>query len=259
MATQPLRPLPIVNDAIAPADAQATPPAPADGRECVDPGAGNSRTLVGVFNPTTQKQALAQALGMNALERSKALRGTFLINVAAVPDVLKLDVQKKFTIKNFGQDLDGSWTVEEILILFGDVLEMKIWAFKEDAGAAPPQIFGTDAAAFFPPPPTPEPVAPQEINAPTIAPESPGAKDLAAIAPEFHQLPNLPIPESEIGQFKIEGFKEAGNFTLTDWSAGSFGGGQTLWNSETKEAIASKQNKFSASELPAELVALESI
>lgn len=255
--SRPLRPLPAKEEAIAPSQSPASiETMPADGRECVDPGDAPSRSYVGVFNPTSQKQALAQALGLNALERSKALRGSFMVNVAAAPDVLKLDVKKKFTIKNFGKDLDGSWTVEEILILFGDVLQMKIWAFKEDAEASAPQIFGTDAAAFFPPPPTPEPVTPEQINPPAIAPEKQAAPDPSALSPEFHQLPDLEISNADASQFKISNFTQSPSFILTDWSAGSFGVGQTLWDAEKKEAIANQKDKIPVTDLPSELANL---
>jgi hypothetical protein len=255
--SRPLRPLPAKDEAIAPSQSPASiETTSADGRECVDPGDAPSRSYVGVFNPTSQKQALAQALGLNALERSKALRGSFMVNVAAAPDVLKLDVKKKFTIKNFGKDLDGSWTVEEILILFGDVLQMKIWAFKEDAGAPAPQIFGTDAAAFFPPPPTPEPVQPEPINPPAIAPEKQDKPNPSTLSPEFHQLPDLGISDADANQFKVSNFTQSPAFTLTDWNAGNFGAGQTLWDTEKKEAIASKKDKFSPEELPSEMANL---
>lgn len=119
----------------------ATLPLPGNyGLGCVDSGQAGDRTIMGM-NPSNQLDALSYALGIHARDRenSRILRAQ--INIADLPEILDLDIQKKFTAKNFGKDLDGEYIVDELHFEYGDSLEVTLHAKSPDANAPSPQVF----------------------------------------------------------------------------------------------------------------------
>jgi hypothetical protein len=107
---------------------------------CADPGTGGTRTLSGL-NPNSQGDALAYALGIHALDnqRSHMLRAE--LDVMSLPQILDLDAQLTFEGKGFGEDLDGTYTVEEVTYYFGATLTADIVAYRPDPNAPAPQVF----------------------------------------------------------------------------------------------------------------------
>lgn len=113
------------------------------GLGCADAGVAGGRTLTGVQNPVTQEGALAYALGLHAADRQRSHEFHAIINVASEPDALKLDAQKTFEVKGFGDELDGVYTCDEVYFypLEDGGLEAEIFAYKPDPNAPPPQVF----------------------------------------------------------------------------------------------------------------------
>ena len=111
------------------------------GKGCIDPGSGGSRTISST-NPQSQGDALATALGLHLLDRQKTHILKARMNCANFTDLLKLDVQKTFKATSFGTDLDGDYTVEELIIYpLSPGLEVFVHAYKPDPNAPDPQIF----------------------------------------------------------------------------------------------------------------------
>jgi len=131
------------------------------GLGCADPGAGTSRTIAGVQNPQTQGDALAYALGLQALDsqRSHEFRG--LLNVASDPTILKLDAQKTFEIKGIADDLDGVYTCDEIVFypLAPGGIQAHVYGYKPDPSAPSPDVFLHDSTKGIAPAPAAPPLA----------------------------------------------------------------------------------------------------
>jgi len=145
---------------------------------CADPGAAGGRSLAGQQNPNTQADALAYALGLHEGDRQRSHGFEATLQVASNMDILKLDAQKTFELKGVGVDLDGTFTVDEVLFYPLDPrgLIATIHAYKPDPNAPKVQVFLHDANAGLTPPdplkPTPPVTAgaiPQKIYQAAIA------------------------------------------------------------------------------------------
>lgn len=110
-----------------------------------DTGGAPSVTMVGQHNPTSQLGALEAALGLMALDSHKTHIAQFYLDIHGQPDILKLDAGLTFEAKGLGEGLDDTYTVEEVLFLFGDRLEAEVTAFKPDPNAKI-QVFRGDAS-----------------------------------------------------------------------------------------------------------------
>lgn len=96
---------------------------------------------------TSQGDALAYALGLHALDRSRQLEFRAVIDPTAFPAILNADIQKSMEIKGFEKELDGDYTIDSLIFYGGDRLECEVVAYKPDPNAPKPQIFpgSTDA------------------------------------------------------------------------------------------------------------------
>lgn len=110
-----------------------------------DTGGAPSTTMIGQHNPTSQLGALEAALGLMALDCHKTHIAQFHLDVHGQPDILKLDAGLTFEAKGLGDDLNGTYTVEEVLFIFGDRLEAEVTAFRPDPNAKI-QLFRGDAS-----------------------------------------------------------------------------------------------------------------
>lgn len=148
------------------------------GTGCIDAGSGLARTLSGGHNPTTQADALMLALGLHARDRQNGYRFKAQVNVASQPEVLRLDVQKTFEAKGFGEKLDGEFTVEEALFypLAPGGIQLEVNATKPDPDAPPPQIFVGDTTQGLSAP------SPQQLATPADAADISARIAQAAIA-----------------------------------------------------------------------------
>lgn len=140
-----------------PLDPAAIGALPVDGSYgvgCADPGSAQSRTITGTHNPTNQGDALAYALGLHALDRVKSHEIEATVNIAAQPDALKLNAQKTFELKGIADDLDGEYTVEEVIFypLSPGGLQAKLYGYKPDPNAPAPQVFLHDTNQGLNPP-----------------------------------------------------------------------------------------------------------
>jgi predicted chitinase len=115
------------------------------GLGCVDTGGAATRTLNGT-GATAPLDALSYALGIHALDNQRSHILRCELDVSSQPDILKLDAQMTFEGKGFGEDLDGSYTVDEVTFYFGRTLEADLVAYKPDPNAPKPQIFGVGDA-----------------------------------------------------------------------------------------------------------------
>lgn len=130
------------------------------GMGCVEGGEGSNLNLTGVGNPSSMGDALAYALGVyNALNaHSHQFRAIF--NPTAIPSLLTLEAQDKFSIVNFGDGLDGDYTVDEI-VLYGphtnavkgsksftpSNMDLEVIAYRPNPDAPHPTIFRSDSNA----------------------------------------------------------------------------------------------------------------
>ncbi len=77
---------------------------------------GPETVLIGVHNPTTVAEAKHYATKLDAKQRSRQYEYNGSIDLATLPEVLELDAQKNFTIKNVSGEFDGdSWMCDEVL------------------------------------------------------------------------------------------------------------------------------------------------
>jgi len=111
------------------------------GLGCIDTGDGTTRTL-NATGATTPLDALSYALGIQALDNQRSHILRCALDVSSQPDILKLDAQVTFEGKGFGQDLDGTFTVDEVVFYFGRTLEADLVAYRPDPNAPKPQVFG---------------------------------------------------------------------------------------------------------------------
>lgn len=110
-----------------------------------DTGGAPAVTMVGQHNPTSQLGAMEAALGLMALDSHKTHIAQFHLDIHGQPDILKLDAGLTFEARGLGEGLDDTYTVEEILFVFGDRLEAEVTAFKPDPNAKI-QLFRGDAS-----------------------------------------------------------------------------------------------------------------
>jgi murein DD-endopeptidase MepM/ murein hydrolase activator NlpD/predicted chitinase len=110
-----------------------------------DTGGAPAVTMVGQHNPTSQLGAMEAALGLMALDSHKTHIAQFYLDLHGQPDILKLDAGLTFEARGLGEGLDDTYTVEEVLFLFGDRLEAEVTAFKPDPNAKI-QMFRGDAS-----------------------------------------------------------------------------------------------------------------
>lgn len=161
-------------------------PGGAYGLGCADAGSAGSRSLTGQHNPTTQGDALSYALGLHEGDRMRSHKFEATLQVAADPNMLKIDAQKTVEVKGFGPDLDGTFTTDEIIFYPLDPrgLVATITAFKPDPNAPKPQAFLHDANAGLKPA---EPLKPGAIVSPDgwQWPMSPKTTSVAGINCEF--------------------------------------------------------------------------
>jgi hypothetical protein len=145
---------------------------------------------------TTQGDALAYALGLHFLDRQKSHQFRAVMVAAQHTDILQLDAQKTFTASSFGANLDGDYTVEEVLIRpLSPGIEIEVHGYKPDPNAPNPQVFLHDTASG---------IGPETPRTPAGTPG--GASN---------------VPASEIGQRIYESAKA---YIGTDTSAGPEGG-----------------------------------
>ncbi len=116
------------------------------GLGCVDTNGAPTRTLTGT-GATTPADALAYALGIQALDNQRSHILRCELDVSSQPDILKLDAQMTFKGKGFGADLDGTYTVDEITFYFTGTLEADLVAYRPDPNAPKPQVFGVGDSA----------------------------------------------------------------------------------------------------------------
>jgi hypothetical protein len=118
------------------------------GSDDYDTGNGSNVTLAGQHNPMSQLSALEYALGLMMMDYHKAMQLEAYLDVAAQPDILKLDAQLTFEAKGFGEEsgLDDTYTVEEVLFVFGDRLTAELKAYKPNPDAPRPMVFAGDAS-----------------------------------------------------------------------------------------------------------------
>ncbi len=109
---------------------------------CVD--ANSNRQLTGAQSAS---DALSMALGIQLLDNANTHSFHCIVDVASQPDVLDLDAQKTFNVKGFGGELDGEYTVREIVYYFGPTLQAEIFAYKPDPNAPQTQAFAHDPLA----------------------------------------------------------------------------------------------------------------
>lgn len=110
-----------------------------------DTGGAPEVTMVGQHNPTSQLGAMEAALGLMALDSHKTHIAQFHLDIHGQPDILKLDAGLTFEARGLGEGLDDTYTVEEVLFVFGDRLEAEVTAFKPDPNAKI-QLFRGDAS-----------------------------------------------------------------------------------------------------------------
>ena len=115
------------------------------GLGCVDAGSGGIQTLT-QLNPQNQGTALAHALGITARAMSRGLQLSARLDPAADAKILELDAQKTLEVKGINaQDLDGTYTTDEVIFTLGDTLEVDLKAYQPDPNAPLPQVFRHDA------------------------------------------------------------------------------------------------------------------
>jgi len=115
------------------------------GLGCVDAGSGGIQTLT-QLNPQNQGAALAHALGITARAMSRGLQLSARLDPAADAKILELDAQKTLEVKGINaQDLDGTYTTDEVIFTLGDTLEVDLKAYQPDPNAPLPQVFRHDA------------------------------------------------------------------------------------------------------------------
>lgn len=121
------------------------------GLGCVDTNGAGSRTLSASLNPSSFADALAYALGIHSLERSKSHEFRAILDCAADPTIMKLDAQKTFLVQGIGDGLDGDYTCEEVnFVLTENGLQAEVIGFKPDPNAPPVQIFDHNANGSTP-------------------------------------------------------------------------------------------------------------
>jgi len=146
-------------------------PMPANyGLGCVDTNGAPTRTLTGT-GATTPADALAYALGIQALDNQRSHILRCELDVSSQPDILKLDAQMTFEGKGFGADLDGTYTVDEITFYFTGTLEADLVAYRPDPNAPKPQVFGVGDSAQI--------AAGQQAQSGTTPSATPGAAPAA--------------------------------------------------------------------------------
>jgi hypothetical protein len=154
-----------------PAAVGATPMPSNYGLGCVDTGGAPTRSLTGT-GANTPLDALSYALGIQALDNQRSHILRCELDVSSQPDILKLDAQTTFEGKGFGEDLNGTYTVDEVTFYFGRTLEADLVAYKPDPNAPKPQVFGVGDTAQI--------AAGQQAQANAAAPQgnAPAAGDI---------------------------------------------------------------------------------
>lgn len=114
------------------------------GLGAADGGLGAQRNFMGL-NPNSTGDAIAMALNLQQNHCWRTQEFHAQMNVAALKDLLRLRTQKKFSLSNFGEDLDEEYKVESLLITGGQTLEMEIYATQKDPSALDPLVFRQDA------------------------------------------------------------------------------------------------------------------
>lgn len=77
---------------------------------------GPETVLIGVHNPVTVAEAKHYATKLDAKQRSRKYEYNGAIDLVTLPEILELDAQKNFTIKNVGGEFDGDgWVCDEVL------------------------------------------------------------------------------------------------------------------------------------------------
>jgi len=139
------------------------------GLNCADGGYGGNHTY-NQSNPQSQGSALAQALGITARAMTRGVKFQGRLNPAVKPEILNLDAQTTFDLDGVNEDLNGTYTVEEVVFEFpdGESLEADVLAYQPDPNAPSPQIFLHDTTQGVGPgqpalPPGGAPVAAGEI------------------------------------------------------------------------------------------------
>lgn len=117
---------------------------PGYGLGCVDPGGAGSKTIAAGANPSSQGEALAWALGLMMRDRARTHEARMRLNIAAKPEVLKLEPQKAFTLAGVGAEIDGKYVLQDSIVypLRRNGPEMSVIACKPDPNAPPIQTFG---------------------------------------------------------------------------------------------------------------------
>ena len=114
------------------------------GLGCVDGGDGARRNYTGLNNPNSMGDAIATALNLQAAFNWRSHEFESTINVADFPEILALKTQRKFKLKNFGDDLDDEYKAESILLTCGRHMEMELTGYKKDPLASEPLVFKHD-------------------------------------------------------------------------------------------------------------------
>lgn len=125
------------------------------GLGCADAGNGSSRTIAGIQNPQTQGDALAYALGLQALDSQRSHEFRAILNVASDPTILQLDAQKTFDVRGVAEDLDGTYTCDEVVFypLAPGGIQAELYGYKPDPAAPAPDVFLHDSTKGVAPPP----------------------------------------------------------------------------------------------------------
>ena len=77
---------------------------------------------------------------------SRGLQLSARLDPAADAKILELDAQKTLEVKGINaQDLDGTYTTDEVIFTLGDTLEVDLKAYQPDPNVPLPQLFRHDA------------------------------------------------------------------------------------------------------------------
>lgn len=120
-------------------------PVGSEGMGCVDAGSGGGQVITQT-NPQGQGDALMQAIGMMNMLQGRAVEFRAELNPRSDPAILELDVQKTFEVKGFGEELDGTFTVLDVMFRLRNHLEVEVEAYQADPNAPQPNVFLGDPA-----------------------------------------------------------------------------------------------------------------
>lgn len=122
------------------------------GASDADTGGGQSRTVVAT-GVQGQADILAYALNLHARDRMNSHEFYAVLDCAADPRILDLEAQKTFELKGMSKDLDGVYTVDEVIFLpLTETVQAIVKAKRPDPKAAEARAFLFDSSGLTPKP-----------------------------------------------------------------------------------------------------------